>query len=153
MVTFGSDSNQNLTHELQSKVDTHSKALVSVVERQKNLEEKLEINEDKIELVDHNIIKEMKSIHQDIKHLRDEIHDLKEHIEHIHEFESKVKKQFRIVTTKDEVKKLERYIDIWNPMQFATHDQLLEVRDSIIEQLSVKIEEFLEEENEANKKT
>lgn len=141
-MAFGSDSTQ-ATQDLQTKIDTHSKALVSIVERQKNLESKVDIADDKIELLDHNVIKEVKSINQDIKHLRDEIHDVKDELEIIKEFQSKVKKQFKIMTTKDEVQKLERYIDLWNPMQFATHDQLLETKDKIISSITTEIEKFL----------
>lgn len=141
-MAFGSDSTQ-ATQDLQTKIDTHSKALVSIVERQKNLESKVDITDDKIELLDHNVIKEIKSINQDTKHLQDEIHDIKEELEIIKEFQSKVRKQFKIMTTKDEVQKLERYIDLWNPMQFATHDQLLETKDKIISSITTEIEKFL----------
>ena len=146
-MAFGSDSTQ-ATQEIQTKVDTHSKALVSIVERQKNLESKIDISDEKIELLDHNVIKEFKSINQDMKHLRDEIHDIKEELEIIKEFQSKVKNQFKIMTTKDEVQKLERYIDLWNPMQFATHDQLLETKDKIISSITTEIEKFLMEDIE-----
>lgn len=144
-MAFGSNSHEISTQEIMTKVDTHSKALVSIVERQKDLEGKVEITGDKIEMLDHNIIKELRSINQDIKHLRDEIHDLKHEMEMIKEFESKVKRQFKIVTTKDEVQRLERYIDLWNPMQFATKSELLDIRDDIITHITQEIEKFLHE--------
>lgn len=144
-MAFGSNSHEISTQEIMTKVDTHSKALVSIVERQKDLEGKVEITGDKIEMLDHNIIKELRSINQDIKHLRDEIHDLKHEMEMIKEFESKVKRQFKIVTTKDEVQRLERYIDLWNPMQFATKSELIDIRDDIITHITQEIEKFLHE--------
>ncbi|MCH8519205.1 MAG: hypothetical protein LAT82_00430 [Nanoarchaeota archaeon] len=144
-MAFGSDSS-TANQDLLSKVDTHSKALVSIVERQKDLESKVEIVDEKIELLDHNIIKEIRTLSQDIKHLRDEIHDMKHNIELFQEFQSKVKKQFKITANHDEVQKLERYIDLWNPMQFATREELLDMKENIINFLADKIEEFLEDE-------
>ena len=143
-MAFGSDSTAN--QDLLQKVDTHSKALVGIIERQKDLESKVEIVDEKIELLDHNIIKEIRTLNQDIKHLRDEMHDLKHSVEMFQEFQSKVKKQFKITATHDEVQKLERYIDLWNPMQFATREELLDMKENIINFLADKIEEFLEDE-------
>lgn len=151
MVGFGSDTS-NQSQELQSKVDIHSKSLVSVVERQKDLENKIDIMDEKIELLDHNSIREIKKLSSDIKHLRDEIHDIKADLEQIKEFQIKVKKQFKITSTKDEVQKLERYIDLWNPMQFATREELLDMRDKIIGHLSEDIKKFLINEIEEPKK-
>ena len=143
-MAFGSDSTPN--QDLLQKVDTHSKALVGIIERQKDLESKVEIVDEKIELLDHNIIKEIRTLNQDIKHLRDEMHDMKHTIDLFQEFQSKVKKQFKITATHDEVQKLERYIDLWNPMQFATREELLDMKENIINFLADKIEEFLEDE-------
>lgn len=152
MVGFGSD-NTNQSLELQSKVDVHSKSLVSVVERQKDLENKIDIIDEKIELLDHNTIREVKKLNNDIKHLRDEIHDIKADLEQIKEFQIRVKKQFKITSTKDEVQKLERYIDLWNPMQFATREELLDMRDKIISHLSEDIQKFMIGENISKKVT
>ena len=146
MVSFGGDGS-NQSQELQSKVEIHSKSIVSVVERQKDLENKIDIIDEKIELLDHNSIREIKKVANDIKHLRDEIHDIKADMEEIKEFQLKVKKQFKISVTKDEVKKLERYIDLWNPMQFATREELLDLKESIISHLKTDIENFLYENN------
>ena len=146
-MAFGSSENP----DLQSKVDVHSKSLVSVVERQKDLENKIDVIDEKIELLDHNTIREIKKIAVSIKHLRDEIHDIKQDIEVVQEFQSKVKKQFKISATKDEVQKLERYIDLWNPMNFATKDEVLEMRDKIIEHLSDDIQKFLRNESKDKK--
>ena len=150
-MVFGSDQTAN--QDLLQKVDTHSKALVSIIERQKDLESKVEIVDEKVELLDHNIIKEIRTLNQDIKHLRDEIHDLKHSVEMFQEFQSKVKKQFKITATHDEVQKLERYIDLWNPMQFATREEMLDMKEHIINFLADKIEEFLDDEIETTHTT
>lgn len=152
MVSFGSDNTQQ-SQELHSKIDTHSKSIVSVIERQKDLENKVDVLDEKIELLDHNSIREIKKLSQSIKHLRDEIHDMKAEMEQVREFQLKVKKQFKIVTTKDEVQKLERYIDLWNPMQFATRDELHDLKESIISHLTEDISKFLKEEQKFQKTT
>ncbi|MFT4244766.1 MAG: hypothetical protein ACMXYB_04925 [Candidatus Woesearchaeota archaeon] len=148
-MAFGSDSTA-ANQELLQKIDTHSKTLVSIIERQKNLESKVEIVDEKAELLDHNIVKEIRTLNQDIKHLRDEVHDLKHSIEIFQEFQSKVKKQFKITAAHDDVQKLERYIDLWNPMQFATREELLDMKENIINFLADKIEKFLEDEIHTN---
>ena len=135
--------NEDSKEEFATKVDTHTKALLTVTQRQKDLESTLDMLNEKIELLDHNAISDFKKIFSDIKSLRSEIVDLKSEIETLKEFNSKVAKQLRLVTTKDEVTKLEKYIDLWNPMDFVTREEHSKSKDEFVKILRQIIEEFL----------
>lgn len=137
---FGAD---NKSEEFATKVDTHSKAILTVTQRQKDLEGKLDLIDEKIELLDHNSISNFKKVFNDIKSLRTEILELKEEIKTIKEFDSKVAKQLKLMTTKDEVMKLEKYIDLWNPIEFVTREEYTKGKEEFINILKKIIEEFL----------
>jgi len=79
----------------------------------------------------------------EIKNLKGELRDIKHEIKDIKEFNGKVTKQLKLMTTKDEVTKLEKYIDLWNPMDFVTRDELKEAHEKTIEELRSIIETFL----------
>ena len=138
---FNSDDKSK--QEFASKVDVHSKALLSVTQRQKDLESTLDLLDEKIELLDHNSISNFKKIFSDIKALRTEIVDLRAEIDSMKEFDSKVSKQLKLMTTKDEVMKLEKYIDLWNPMDFVTREEHVKEKEEFVAILKKIIEEFL----------
>ena len=140
----GGDKQQQ--NEFKEKVDTHSKALLTVVERQKDLENSLDLINEKIELLDHNTIKNVKKVFNDLKTAKDDVRDLKHEIKELKEFNVKVQKQLALMTTKDEVEKLEKYIDLWQPMDFVTRQELGDFRSKIKSDIEKIIEKFLEEE-------
>ena len=127
----------------QNKVDTHSKAILTVIERQKDIESSLDLLNEKLELVDHNSIKNFKKIFQDIKNLRGDVREVKQELNKIQEFNTKISKQMSLFTTKDEVTKLEKYIDLWDPMGFVTREELEENNKKQIENLKEIVKKFL----------
>ncbi len=131
MNLFGSGKPDEKQVEFYDKVDTHSKALLTLVQRQKDIESSMDLLNERIELLDHNSVSQLKKIFDDNKTLREEIKDLKHEIKEIKEFNMKVIKQLKLVATHDEVVKLEKYIDLWNPMEFVTRDELVEHRDKV----------------------
>lgn len=137
-------NNQNLTEDkFKEQVDTHSKALINVAQRQKDLESSIDSFEEKIEFLDQNAISNFKKLFEQIKDLKTDIKDLKLSIKKNEEFNVKIKKQLSLMTTKDEVLKLEKYIDLWDPMDFATKTDILEFREKIKKDLKKIIEEFM----------
>lgn len=134
---FGGGEDKN--KEYIEKIDTHSKTLVHMIERQKDVESSLDLLNEKLELLDHNSVKNFKNSFVDIKEIRSDLKDLKEQIQSIKEFNSKIVKQIRLMSSKDEVVKLEKYIDLWNPMDFVSRAELDELR----EKMKKDIEEIL----------
>lgn len=141
---FGGGGEEAKKQEIfKNKVDTHSKVILNIVERQKNLESSIDLLQEKIELLDHNSIKEFKEIHAEMKNIREDISDIKHQLSLIKDFNSKSAKQFKLMSQKDDVKKLEKYIDLWNPMQFVVRDELFEFREKIKDDLKKIVEGFL----------
>jgi hypothetical protein len=137
------NSSDKSKEDFQNKVDVHSKALLSVTQRQKDLESTLDLVGEKIELLDHNSISNFKKIFSDIKSLRTEIVELRTEMDNMKDFNQKVAKQLKLMTTKDEVVKLEKYIDLWNPMEFVTREEHNKEKEEFINILKTIIEEFL----------
>ena len=110
--------------DFANKVDTHSKTLVTIIQRQKDIESLLENIHEKIDLIDHNAVADFKKVFKKTKDVSDDISDLKSEIKKIKEFNEKLSKQLKLFSTVDEVKKLEKYVDLWDPMQFVSRDEL-----------------------------
>jgi len=142
---FGGNPDVKMQDEMSEKIETHSKVILTVVERLKNSESNLDLVNEKLELLDHNSVKNFKKVFSEIKGLREEIRDMRHDIDVIKEFNAKASKQIRLMTTVDEVKRLEKYIDLWNPMEFVTRQEIDKFRDGIIDDLSLIVRDFMRE--------
>lgn len=130
---------------VKEQVDTHSKAILTVTQRQKDIEGSLDLLSEKLDLLDHNSIRNFRKANDEVKDAHNEIKELKAEIETLKEFNSKMAKQIKLMSTRDEVTKLEKYIDFWEPMNFVTRDEIAELRQKIKGDLEEIIEKVLEE--------
>ena len=77
--------------------------------------------------------------------MKSSVRDLKQEIEEIKEFNSKMSKQIKLMSTRDEVAKLEKYIDLWEPMNFVTKEMLDESQKKTKKEIQKIIEDFLKQ--------
>ncbi len=138
---FGnSDKNQT---EFKDKVETHSKAILTVIQQQKDIESNVDLLDEKIRLLDHNAIKNFKKLFDEIRNIKIDIRDIKSDMEDLREFNKKVTKQLRMTASTDEVKRLEKYIDLWNPMDFVTREEFNEHNEELKNDLEELITNFM----------
>jgi hypothetical protein len=131
--------------DYSEKIDIHSKTLITIVQRQKDIESSLDNLHEKIDMVDHNTVKDFKKAFNEIKHLRNDLLELKSEFKKLKDIQEKTVKQLKLLSPKDEVKKLEKYIDLWEPLQFVTREEMKKNQKETIEKLTKVIEDFLKE--------
>lgn len=97
---------------------------VDVVNRIRELEGKYNLLRDRVLIMNNNMIEEYKKIigeikvvDEDIRHIKTDIFNIKESIKHIIN-------DLELFAKKDEVKYLEKYINLWNPMKFTTESDV-----------------------------
>ena len=129
--------------DVSSKIDTHSKTLINIIQRQKDIESSLEHIHEKIEMVDHNTVKDFKKVFSEVKHLKNDLMDLKGEFKKIRDFQERTSKQLKLLSPKDDVKKLEKYIDLWDPMDFVTREEMKQSQKEVVDKISKVIEDFL----------
>ena len=81
-----------------------------------------------------------------MKNAKVDVRELKTEIKKNKEFNSKITKQLKLMSTKDDVTKLEKYIDFWNPMEFVTRVELENYSDKMKKELKKIVSEFLKKE-------
>lgn len=84
-------------------------------------EQLLIINENMIESY-KDLTKEAKVTNLDIKEIKQDLFNIKETIKHL-------AKETDMFARKEEVKVLEKYINLWNPMEFITTEELNRILD------------------------
>lgn len=104
--------------------------LSDIINRIRTLESKYNLLGERLLIVNQNMIAqykrslpELKVINSDIKNIRSELFKLKEIIKDL-------TKEMQFFATKEDIKVLEKYINLWNPMKFITEEEL----DKILEE-------------------
>ena len=73
-------------------------------------------------MVDH-----YKALQGDMKGINEDIRDIKEALETIKTTMGNIVKEMQFFARKDQLKVLEKYINIWNPINFVTEEEVLEL--------------------------
>jgi len=97
---------------------------IETIERIRSLEGKYNLLRDRMLLINNNMIEQYKksiaetrNINDDIKEIKSDIFKIKEIIKHLVE-------EFDLFARKEDIKFLEKYINLWNPIKFVTSEEL-----------------------------
>jgi len=107
------------------------------------LEGKYNITRERMFSVNQNTIDHYKKITSDITLINDDLKDLKENIDLLKKTIKSLIKELNLFARKDQVKILEKYINLWNPLNFITEEEVLE----LIEKNKIKNAKELNQKN------
>ena len=121
-----SNKKTKVNSNYDEKIGTQTKAILTVIQRQKDLESSIDNLFQKTDLNSQTLSKNSKKFFNEIKTLKEDNFELRKKVKILETFNSKLIKQIKLFSTKDETKKLEKYIDLWDPMQFVNGIELEE---------------------------
>lgn len=91
------------------------------------LESKYDSLRDRMILINENLINEYKRLNDDIKILDSELKDLKKDIFEMKDALRHVLNELQHFARKEHFKVLEKYINMWNPFNFVTEEEVLKL--------------------------
>jgi len=118
---------------ITNDINTLSRRLRLMEEGFTNLRRFLQITEESIIAKNKHYSAEIKTITSDIIEIRKEIQELKDKL-------LLVVKEFQSVARKEEVKVLEKYINLWNPIKFVSQNEVEQMIDEVLEKKERKKE-------------
>ena len=86
----------------------------------------------KTQLTDQNMLTSHKRISNEIKAIDEDIKEVKRGIEDINGKIGQIAKEMQIFAKKDEVKTLQKYVTMWEPIKFVTENQVEDIVKDII---------------------
>ena len=104
--------------------DKVAKGVNSMAASLRILEERYSLMRNKDQLSEQNMISLEKSVNKDFKMLSDELTELKHSINDLMDKLRLISEELKNLVDKDEFRVLDRYLDMWQPMNFVTHDEL-----------------------------
>jgi len=99
------------------------------------LENKYSLFGERLLVINQNMIEEYKKIMRKMKAVDDELKEFKKDLYNVKEIISGLTKEIKLFARKDNLKVLEKYINLWNPMNFVTEkdvDNLIKGNEEII---------------------
>jgi hypothetical protein len=86
-------------------------------ERYSSIRKNIQVNEQNMIAINKNLVTENKSVNLEIADIKQAINEMKEELRLI-------VLELKETVKKDEFKVLQRYIQLWEPLNFVTHDEM-----------------------------
>ena len=118
-------------------INSISRRLKLIEEGTTNLRRFFQVTEENMIAKNKHYSAELKTVNSDISEIRKEIQEIKDKL-------MLVIRELQSVARKEEVKVLEKYINLWNPVKFVSQNEI----DGIINEVLDKREKAKKEENQ-----
>ncbi|MEK6956274.1 MAG: hypothetical protein AABW52_06435, partial [Nanoarchaeota archaeon] len=113
--------------------------IMDTIGRIRSLEGKYNLLRDKVLIINNNMIQEYKKITTETKSLNDDIKEIKKDIFKIKESMKHLLNELELFARKEDVKFLEKYINLWNPLKFTTENDVKRlIQESLEEYQKIK---------------
>ncbi|MBS3107382.1 hypothetical protein J4468_00540 [Candidatus Woesearchaeota archaeon] len=99
--------------------------LSDIQERMRMLESKYTLFGERLLIINQNMIEEYKKIRKHVQILDSDIRKLKEDMTKVNDIFQKMIKEMDLFARKENLKILEKYITLWNPMNFITEEEVI----------------------------
>jgi hypothetical protein len=110
----------------QDELINISRRLRTIEERYTNLNRKVELNEKNMIDWHKNTVKELRAFMLDITDMKKSINELKEKVR-------AVVRSMQNLAKKDEVMVMRKYLDLWEPINFVTQEQVEKIVKDMLE--------------------
>ena len=111
---------------ITTDVNTLSRRLRLLEEGFTNLRRFFQVTEESIIAKNKHFSAEIKTVSSDINEIRKEIQEMKDKL-------ILVIRELQSVARKEEVKVLERYINMWNPIRFVTQNEVEQIINEVLD--------------------
>ncbi len=91
------------------------------------LEGKYNLTRERMLLINQNMIDHYKTLNEEIRTVKKDLKEIKEIMETIKETNSSMIKEMSFFARKEQLKVLEKYINMWNPLNFITKEEVLDL--------------------------
>lgn len=118
-INFGQQGTQKNSQQ-NSQNENAFEEIAVLSKRIKLLENSIRGMKNSLENLENNFVTLNKDMRRDIKSLEGENDELKDTIWNLKTNMKKISKDFQNVASQDELRVMQKYLDFWNPVKFAT---------------------------------
>lgn len=101
--------------------------LIDMNSRVRDLEGKYNMLRDRVLIINQNMVEEYKKTLNELRVVNSDIKDIKKEMFQIKEALRHLVQEIDFFARKEDVKLLEKYINLWNPMNFTTEKEVIKI--------------------------
>ena len=116
---------------ISNEVANLSRSVRTLEERTANLLRKSQLEE-------QNMLSSNKKVSGEMKSITDNIHELKKELGEINDHMHQIVEELKRCSKKEEIRVLQKYIDMWEPVNFVTRNEVEKIMTEILEQKGIK---------------
>lgn len=117
-----------MAEQIQTDVESE---LIDLVNRMRSLESRYELLAEKLLVVNQNMINEYKKVAQEIRAVKTEMSILREGLGELKNILKHLTEEAGMFARKEELKALEKYINMWSPLKFVTESDVKRIVSEI----------------------
>ncbi len=91
------------------------------------LEGKYNLTRERMLIINQNMLDHYKKTNVDLKSIEEDLSEIKESLEVLKNAIKTIMKEIKFLARKEEVKVLEKYINMWNPLKLVTREEVEEL--------------------------
>ncbi len=127
VITIGKPSQQGLFKHEKNSSNDYSNDINSLSRRIRILEERNSNTQNRLGILEQNMLSRHKQLNTEIKTILSEMNELKKDISEIKDRMLTLIKELQMSAKKEELNILKKYIELWEPIKFVTHNEIREV--------------------------
>ncbi len=101
--------------------------MIDVASRLRILESRYNLMRERVLLMNQNMVDGYKKLAQEIKTFDTELKEIKKSMFSLEESMKDLLKELKYFARKEDIKVLEKYINLWNPLNFVTEEEVLKI--------------------------
>ncbi len=109
--------------------------------RMKLVEERIDSLRGHIDIIDNSLMEKHKAVISELREVEDSVRSMRGDLEEVKSLVERLAKRLEELASREEVKILERYVSMWQPMNFVTRNEVAAVVKSILSESGVKLKE------------
>lgn len=114
-----------------------SDVIVEIANRLRILESKQSLHSERLLVMNQNMIEEYKKLIKDIRNIESEIRALKVDLQNVKTIMKHLTEEASAFAKKDEIQLLEKYIKMWNPLNFVTETDINNILERKLKDLNL----------------
>ena len=91
-----------------------------------------------IEIIDDSLVEKHKAVISELREVENSVRSARGDIEELKSLVERLAKRLEELASREEVKILERYVSMWQPMNFVTRTEVAAVVKSVLSEAGVK---------------
>jgi len=112
-----------------------------IASRLKLAEQRVDNLRSHLELVDSSLIEKHKAAISEIRDMQDGMRSLRADMDMLKDLTERLGKRMEALASREEVKVLQRYVEMWQPLQFVTRAEVKTLVQNALKEQGIKVEE------------